>query len=415
MSMGKGQVMWSQSIAILMAFLVSFFGYVEQVYQGQDLEMRVVAILAFTLLTVLVCFAKIGKIRYIGSFHILLTTMMLYGGLVAAMKGNILVALSPFLRLLLLLLVSLLVYNFLKRDRRTALNVIAAFFIWCAFFVIAQTVYEVLTGGGVFMNNSIRYYGSITSPIGFASLAFTLMCTLGYFWLCKGGKLKFLLVLGLAWVVIMTSTRSISLMAVIVLWLLIAFRLKIGLVCLWLVVTPLLGWLLSVSLLQDAGVWNRVVSTFNEGGVDGSTSFRLFILDSFFGHVEVSDLVFGLGLGYFYIWFQDITGVADVAPHFEWLWILSEFGLPLFLIYLAYGFIFIGFAFYKHQVGHIDKYEFLVVLLFIFIPQFFLQLSNPFYFYQFVIIFGVMSGIAIERSDLVSFNIQGRRNVKKIS
>lgn len=170
----------AKAVVLLLALMVSFAGYVEQSFPSHDSVLRAIAIIAFTLIVVFACFALIGKIRYLGSFHILLAVLLLYGGLVAVLRGNVVAVVSPFLRLLLLLLVSLLTYNLLKYNRGSTQRAISAFIGWCSFFIIVQTAYEVLSGGGVFMNNAIRYYGSITSPIGFASLAFALLCALGY-------------------------------------------------------------------------------------------------------------------------------------------------------------------------------------------------------------------------------------------
>lgn len=407
MTLGKNRSWRSTFFLFFSALLLSFSGYVEQSFLDHSSELRAIAIIAFSLLVFFISLVFIKKIQNIGFFHILLVFFMLYGSIVGVLRGNIIEIFSPFFRLFLFLMVSLLVYNFLKSDKHFTQRAIAIFLGWCSFFIVVQTFYEVIIGGGIFMNNAVRYYGSITSPIGFASLAFTLLCGLGYCWVLLGGRLKFLLLLGLVWVVLMTSTRSISAMSFLVMWLLIVFRLQLGMTFLWLAVTPLLGWG-AIIALQDVGVWERIVSTVNDAELDGSSSFRVFILDNFFMHLDAGNLFFGLGLGYFHVWFQSVTSVPGVAPHFEWLWILSEFGLILFLIYMAYGLSYLVLSFYKWQAGQIDRCGFLIVIFFSMTPQFFLQLANPFYFYQVVIVFGIIAGIALNYSELANFKIFGK-------
>jgi hypothetical protein len=345
------------------------------------------------------------RIRSVGFFHCCVAGIVLYGVLISIVRGAAEETLSSSLRMMIFLIVSIVTYNIMKEDKRKIDYIITSLFVILSIFFIGHTIYDVTFDGGVFMNGATRYYGSIGSPIGFASVAFVVLTGVGYYWIRLKSNLLFLLMVGLVWVIGMTATRSITIMAILVLWWAIVLYLPKKISSLWILITPLVLFTLLSFGLSDSGVFVRIINTLQGGEIDGSSSFRLFILTTFFENIQLTELFFGLGLGNFHIWFQNATGVNGVAPHFEVLWILSEFGIVVLMFYFFVGVLYFS-AILCRWISSIPSpsHVFLTTVFFL-TPQVFMQFSNPFYFYQFVIVFALLSGIVLSQVEFLDVKL----------
>jgi len=105
--------------------------------------------------------------------------------------------------------------------------------------------------------------------------------------------------------------------------------------------------------------------------VDTSTSFRIMIVNTVIDNLN-EFLITGIGLGSFPLWFEAKTGLADVAPHSEFIWLLVEFGIVGILVYSA----FLYFAYKKSSRKNI------LVIIFVLLQVIPLHFANSFYFYQ---------------------------------
>lgn len=105
--------------------------------------------------------------------------------------------------------------------------------------------------------------------------------------------------------------------------------------------------------------------------IDTSTSFRIMLVQTVFDHIN-EFLITGIGLGSFPMWFEAKTGIADVAPHSEFIWLFVEYGIVGTLIYST----FLYFA-YKYS-----SQKNILVIIFVLLQLIPLHFANSFYFYQ---------------------------------
>jgi hypothetical protein len=147
---------------------------------------------------------------------------------------------------------------------------------------------------------------------------------------------------------------------------------------------------------------------------DSSTRFRMYILQEVFNNFETEFMLFGHGPGSFPIWFSEKTLLDNVAPHVEILWLFFEFGLVgLFayfsIIYLSYKAVKINFT--KKSISF---FEFMVVTIDLVSHMLWFQFANPFYFYQFGLMFfcvlGVYTSINTHTHSMTFINLSKRVN-----
>lgn len=394
-------------IAFLIAVFLAFIGDLESAgsVPFSSRTTRALILVCIFCGSIIWLLSLLRRIKSVGFFHCCIAGVILYGILISIARGAAADTLSSSLRMMIFLIVSIVTYNLIRENKCKADYVIASLFIMLSIFFIGQTIYDLISDGGVFMNGAMRYYGSIGSPIGFASVAFVVLTGIAYYWIRLKSNLLFLLMVGLVWVIGMTATRSITIMAMLVLWWAIVLYLPKGLSSLWVLVTPLVFFVALLLGLSDSGVVVRIMNTLQGGEVDGSSSFRLFILATFFENIQLTDLMFGLGLGNFHVWFQSATGVPGVAPHFEFLWILSEFGIVILMFYFLVGMLYFAVILCRWISSTPSPSHIYLTTVFFLTPQVFMQFSNPFYFYQFVVVFALISGVVISQVELLDVKL----------
>ncbi|WP_156156566.1 O-antigen ligase family protein [Pseudomonas tussilaginis] len=337
-----------------------------------------------------------GLFKATGVHYLVVNVLLcvLYAFCVSVLRGEAVGALSSLLRLASFgLMVSLVYKSLMSNGARTEIYVLR-FFTITSFFLIVQIAFDYFTERYVFMNGGIRYYGSVGSPIGLAASSVPLLVGLLYYWIRSGSLSFFVLALGIVWVILMTGTRSITFFALCLVWYACVVYLSNWRRYLFVLGTPLLV-MMAVLLLSDTDFATRLQNTYSSGGVDNSTSFRIFILETYFSNITLSEVVFGLGLGGFHQWFLQQTGVENVAPHFELLWLLSEFGVFGMLVYFLTGFALVV-RFLRKRDGRDASLWFVFVSTGL-VHQGFLQVANPFYFYQFYLPYAVLVGVLLFR------------------
>lgn len=328
--------------------------------------------------------------------------IIFYALLVSLAQGATLDWASPLLRLLSFILLFSWAYGLSSSDAAKGESFFRHFFSISAILIVSQTIIDYAIDRNVFMNGGIRYFGSVGSPIGFAASTFVILTAIIYFWIESSRTKYFLLMLGLLWVVLMTGTRSISVFSLILVWGGWVLKVSGGARLLSLAALPIAAAFFA-SAFSDLSVLSRLEETITDGAIDNSTAFRAYILETYFSEVEIYEIIFGLGLGQFHKWFMGHTGISDVAPHFEFLWILAEFGIFGTVVYLAISFsLILGFLNRFRRASPAENFLFLTTFC---TPQIFLQLANPFYFYQFYVPYAFLLAIAVSKFDMLRFNI----------
>lgn len=395
--MPRGKFHLAFHMAILS--LIFIYGYLEELATQQGLNEKTariaIILLIFTHAIVLNCLSIKKRGRTSGIFP-LLFTLLTYGFLIAAVQGGTVSALSPTIRLWCFLLISMWIYSLWAAAPGQAQRALDLFFSVSAAIIILQTLIDYAIDRNIFMNGGYRYFGSIGSPIGFAASILVVQIGIIYLWLAKSELRFFLCMIGLGWAVIMSGTRSISFFSLLLIWAAILVNTKgwAKFACFFTIPAVLF---LTLLLIPDISVVSRIENTLANDTLDNSTSFRVFILDAFAEHITSYQLLFGLGLGQFHEWFLSQTGIENVAPHFEALWILAEFGLAGSLVYLLIvALLLLGFL--TRFRSQTRAMIFLIISSFL-THQIFLQFANPFYFYQFYVPFALIFGSALFHLD----------------
>lgn len=388
------------SLHVIFFSLVFLFGYLEEFSPFLNLSertVRITIIIFIFLYSISATLLSINKEWTSSIFALSALLLIVYAFLVSTLRGGAIDALSSFLRLVSFILIFSWAYGILAINPQRSRELLEKFFVFSASLIILQTLVDYVMGRYVFMNGGERYYGSVGSPIGFAASALIVQIGIIYFWVESSRKKYFLLMLGLLWVVLMTGTRSISVFSLLLIWVGWLFKSTGWLKLLCFTAAPAAAILL-VFFMPDISVASRISGTISDGSVDNSTQFRIFILETYFSNIRSDEVFFGLGLGQFHKWFMEQTAIVDVAPHFEFLWILSEFGLFGSILYLAIGAsLALGFLSRFRYSPSSQNFLFLSAFL---IPQTFLQLANPFYFYQFYVPYALLLAMALSNFDL---------------
>jgi hypothetical protein len=396
--------MFSISHSGLVRFLLFFYlvvacfaGYFEDYYGEEDKTIRVLIVFLVFFVSFVGALLSLQKYRYVHPVALGMLLCILYSFLVAVFRGEALVAISSLLRLLSVVFIVFVISNYCFSFEMKAASLLAFFFKAAGFFIVVQTIFDFYVGRFVFLNGGDRYFGSVGSPIGFAASSLVVLIGLLYFWLCFRFKVYFYIGLAVVWTILMTGTRSISVFALLIVWFSMALYFAKWKKWLFMALTPLLAVSVLV-LLADSPLATRLENTYASGSMDNSTAFRMYILDVFFSKSSIVDIFFGLGLGGFHAWFFDNTGVPEVAPHFEFLWLLSEFGVVGVFLYILSG-AYLAFVFLMRLKSNSRPLVFLFFSVF-FLHQIFLQLANPFYFYQFYLPFALLLGVLLASLNL---------------
>lgn len=377
----------------LSIFAVVVMGHMELIFPDAQKNIRI-SLIFFIFFCAVVSFilALSASLR----LHFVLLNIFFciaYSFVIAVVRGEAVGAFSSVLRLITFGLVAAIVYKTVVLDDRSADIYIARFFVTVSVLVIGQTVYDFATDRYVFMNGGDRYFGSVGSPIGFAASTLTLLTGVLYYWLRFGRSFYLLLGFGLVWVTLMTGTRSIALFALCLVWYASAVFLTKWRRCIFILSTPMIV-LVAILLLSNSDFATRLENTYSAGGLDNSTSFRVFILDTYFSKISLREIVYGLGLGGFHQWFLEKTGIENVAPHFEVLWVLAEFGIVGVVVYIVTATaLLIKFFRLKYRDASL-WFGFMTIGS---LHQLFLQVANPFYFYQFYLPYAILLGLLLSR------------------
>ncbi|WP_022947244.1 hypothetical protein [Methylohalobius crimeensis] len=376
---------------VTMACLMSFVGYLHTGGNGQQYALeRGLTVGVVLVLSLVFLFLSRPGLR-VHKVPLLLLAFAVYGFLIAGAKGLALEAGSSLLRIASYAFLIQAFYNLHLREPEYWEKVLARIMVlWTALYGF-QVFLDFAGERYVYMNGAYRYPASVGSPIGFASALLVIQSGLLVYWLKR--KRGFFLISALVASLLISFTVTRSIMAASLLLFFAAFYLretgirKLGV----LVFVPLIAGLLLVSLPLFEPVLSRLTETSNEYGLDSSTSFRVKIISEYAENVSISELVFGLGLGVFPVWFEKKTGISGVAPHFEGLWILAEFGVLVALVYAA---VLIRFAARLTTYKQRERIAWILLLLIVavFSHQVFLQFANPFYFYQFFIPHALLVG-----------------------
>lgn len=256
---------------------------------------------------------------------------------------------------------------------------------YCGEIALAQITDHVL-----YRNGAFRHAASIGSPVGLATAMSVLTALLVVLWIKEKKKLYLIgVILGLL-CTFSTATRSISVL--ITLYVLGCFWfVSSGWQRFVLIAMGAIGIYVFLSMnLEDSGIVSRLdeaIALSKAGEIDQSSLFRVLIFDTYTNDIELRDFLFGLGLGGFPNWFFSRTLIDGVAPHFEWLWMVSEFGVLVFFLYL----VLLAYALYR-LIRAKPLHIFLFLAFCITAHQTIFQFANPMYFYQAYMIFALMVG-----------------------
>jgi len=262
---------------------------------------------------------------------------------------------------------------------------------------IAAGLYDIVFHVGLNMNGAFRIGGSIGSPVGYACLIY-----IGVFSYVLMNKCKLVLpviitTIMASFIVVYTGTRSVAVGFFVSILIVVFFRGKVSLIK----AVGFVGFIASIIVLlyltidfSNTELINRFDGLASGNlAADSSTSFRLFVIEQVIDNFQSHHLVFGYGMGGFPVWFNENTGVDNVAPHFEILWLFFEFGIMGFLIYMYLIYSAVKSISRNFYSGAISRQERLLAVLIVFSHMLWFQFANPFYFYQFGLLYFSVLGI----------------------
>lgn len=254
---------------------------------------------------------------------------------------------------------------------------------------VLQIASDQLAGRVIFQNGAYRHSGNIGSPIGFATTLAVLLIGLLYFWMRSKRVIFLVLSIVASACILATATRSISLLSAFLIWIALFLQKSTSRKIILILITPAVVIFIVSMLSYDVGLYDRINGTLSYGELDNSSEFRFLILNTYFSNIKFSEIVRGLGLGSFPVWFYQQTNIKGVAPHFEWLWLISEFGVLIFALYFFVVIKMVVFVAKKHA----DASSLFLGLCMLTSHQLVFQFSNPFYFYQAYIPFALIFGL----------------------
>jgi hypothetical protein len=310
--------------------------------------------------------------------------------LISTIHGKPLDTISYLIRIISFCILFQLSYQQTKNNKDHWEKIISLYLTTSLLIYILEIALDQLTSRVAFLNGAYRHSASIGSPIGLASTLSVIVAGHLMLWI-KKKNLSYALLSSLGILSILsTATRSVALTSLFLFWLAALFRFKSWSRILTFFAFPLSIILIATIIPEGSGITDRITSTTANNQLDNSSEFRILILDSYFRNISPLNLIFGLGLGSFPTWFQENTGLSNVAPHFEWLWILSEFGIISLIIYTT---LILTLCLKLLNKKEIDPHVKFIGIFILTSHQTIYQLSNPMYFYQAYTSFALLAGL----------------------
>lgn len=351
-------------------------------------------------------YVKYSKFANIHPLCISLIAFFTYGFLISVASGNLIDSMSYYIRLISFALLIDAIRSLVNKHGDIALRYIGFFILCIATLYLCEILVDQINNNVKYHNGSFRHDASMNSPIGFSSSAIVMMLGSLYFWLNSHRRIYLYASLLFITFIFLSSTRSIFAMSLLyfafAVFLHRGFRLRflfltLGSILGVLSIDSLLGVLSIDSLIAKQNLLTRYLYVFDgyyNIDSDGSSLFRLFILNTYLDKISLEQVVIGLGLGSFPVWFLSVTGFPGVGPHFELLFILAEFGMVNTTIYFCsmFYFLFKGFRLFSGN----RALQFLNTSIITF-HMFALQFANPFYFYQTYVPYAVFFGLLLSK------------------
>jgi hypothetical protein len=324
---------------------------------------------------------------------IFLSAPIAYMGAVALIRWEPVVYLPAAVRWATYFLLCVYVYN---SDR--PYDVAKTLVTVLGWILVSTAFADVVIGRGLDINNAFRVGGSVGSPIGFAGAMFVTGLGALFFW-SREHRLRYLLLaVGAVAATLLTGTRSIGLgmLAFYPAYLVLIRRMTFGRMmygALLFVMAMIIGMVLALA----SPLGQRL--TFDSIADDSSSYFRLRILGAVLNDFRGVNLVAGNGLGSFSRWFESLTGLPAISPHFEIVWLIVEGGLVgtmLYILVLAATTVILWRKVRNHLL---ERDEFWLVMFLLTAQQTVLQFANPSYFYQIMIPMFAMVGAVLSKAD----------------
>lgn len=352
-------------------------------------------IITFTLAAIFYAFYK--RHASLSKLSLSLIIIMIYGAVVSFGNDRLIEPISYIFRILTFILVFEISRNQSQQNNeKWSSQTYLMLTIMLGLYAV-EILFQHLSGQVKFFNNAYRFDASINSAIGLATTLSVLMMGLLYIWLKTGNTRALLLSLLALALIFLTATRSISVLSALLLWLAFILKQKLSAKIITLGLSPIAIIGIIAALPKDLGLIERFQDALSVGSTDTSSTFRQLIIDIYFQNITYTELFFGIGLGSFPSWFQAHSGISGVAPHFEWLWITAEFGLLIFLLYMAA----VLYATIHIVIRNRTKRELVFLGVCVITGhQTIFQLANPLYFYQAYIPFAILLGIYLTNAHL---------------
>lgn len=372
----KKDTLFVVALAVLVALPGYYFTEVSDTGQAVNSTFRFAVVLS-------VLFLLSGRLLLLPRIAVPKMTAALFGfvafGLLVAVVRNTPVSYVPTaVRWFIYFLCVVLFFNM-----KGALQLLRKYYLVTFLIYVFSAVWDMLTGRSMDINSALRVVGSVGSAPGLAAAIYVSAIGCLFFNLGKTRNLLFV-IFSAATAILFTKTRFILVAFMLVAGMYLALaaekgaRLKIILSVVALMVC------MAAYMVNSSDIMQRFIVSAADLENDSSSVFRLLILTTLWENFGGRDLITGLGLGYFPLWFQSMTGVEGVAPHFEVVGIVTEAGLIGLALYLA-GLSHLLARGYQCCRNSRNAGLFYVTALLLLSMQTTLQFANPGYFYQVMI------------------------------
>lgn len=305
---------------------------------------------------------------------------VIYMGIVAVVRFDGAEGLGPLVRWLLYGLV--FIYFATLRSHR----LLSVFVATTALVHLAWLARDLRLDLRLAINGAERVAGSVGSPVGFAVVLFMCAFTLLFLSWDLGSRWRLALAVVCTAGIFPTGTRTLVLAGGVALaimgCLFVRNRTRRTLL---LLLSPV-GLMLSLRwVLAETQVGQRILQ-IDQAGTDSSWATRQYILSTVGNELSGADRIFGLGLGGFPEWFRSLTGIPNVAPHFEFLWLYAEGGaIGVALAFVALLVLTLRFA--KSAMLQGSRLGAIYGIGLLWLPYTVFQLANPTFFYQAMVIY----------------------------
>ncbi|SFL82633.1 hypothetical protein SAMN05421830_10742 [Desulfomicrobium norvegicum] len=309
-----------RTFVILLGSYIGLSGYTYTSLNYYHLEQNdsTRSLITISLICIVLCRLIFLRSIIIPKKTLIIATPFIYMGIVGIMRSDGLEFAGAISRWLFYLLAMSYFAQPVARQHFPTLVVTLSFF-----FIVAGFG-DLILERSLHINQAARIGGSVGSPIGFASAVYCCSISLAWIWIAKRQKLFMIAALTLCALNFATGTRSVA-----------AGNL-FALFAMWWMSTRDIGWKIVVCIVicvataiffdiflgsTDVG---RRIQLLLDYGSDSSFLNRDFILNIVGDRLTATDLILGVGGGRFPVWFYDNTGILNMAPHFEIIWLLVE-------------------------------------------------------------------------------------------